>query len=422
MKRIAAVILSVLILAGLFGCAEPPAAIATNEKTTGPSDANQTVPVKLNEGNGDFAFDLYTKLKDTGGNLFYSPYSISAALAMTWAGASGETEKQMADVLHFTLPQEQLHPAFRSLASELAGRGDDTADQDDKGFILRNANALWGQQGYQFVPEFIDNLSQNYDAGMKTLDFAKNAEKSRVVINDWVSEQTEDKINDLIPPGGVDLMTRLVLTNAIYFKANWFYQFNSDFTRDGDFNLLNGTTTTVKMMKQTEYFNYTSGDGYQAVELPYQGNKLSMLVLLPEKGEFPAFENTISSAKVRDIIGNLEQEKVALTMPKFEFTSDFQSAEILKAMGMTDAFSSAADFSGISEEEKIWIDEVIHKAFVAVDENGTEAAAATAVIMVGLPTSSLPIEFTMDRPFIFLIRDIETGTDTVRWPGNAAVN
>ncbi|MDD5287998.1 MAG: serpin family protein [Dehalococcoidales bacterium] len=403
MKKLLIFILVGVILLTLMGCGQTPL-----DRNTSP-DVNKTDMEKLTEGNNTFALDLYQTLKENNGNVFYSPYSISSALAMTYAGARGETEKQMADTLHFTLAQERLHPAFNSVSLALASRGQETEIQDKKGFILKNVNALWSQKNYKFLPAFLDILAENYGAGIRPLDFVRAPEDSRLTINNWVSEQTENRINDLLPQGSITPLTRLVLTNAIYFKANWFYQFSEKMTGDGQFNLLNSSKVTVPMMKQTEHFNYTDGIGYQVVELPYRGQKLSMIVLLPNRGQFSAFENSLDYSKLQKIIGNLQSKRVVLTMPKFEFTSEYKLGQVLAEMGMPIAFSGNADFSGMTEEEELCIDEVIHKAFVAVDENGTEAAAATAVMMVGAAPGE-PVEFTMDRPFIFLIRDIETDT------------
>jgi len=363
----------------------------------------------LVEGNSAFAFDLYQQLKGEEGNLFYSPYSISLALAMTYGGARGETEEQMVDALSFTLPQNQLHPAFNALALELDSRGEGAEGKDDEGFRLNIVNAIWGQQDYEFLNDFLDLLAVNYGAGLRVLDFIGATEESRVTINDWVSDQTEGRIEDLIPAGLITIWTRLVLTNAIYFNAAWEYPFEEDMTEDGTFYRLDGSEVTVPMMRQTESFGYAEGDGYQAVELPYDGEELSMVILLPASGRFEAFEETLDAPQVDGIIGSLEHRQVSLTMPKFEFDSSFSLRDTLSAMGMPVAFSMSADFSGMTVDPELFIAEVVHKAFVSVDEAGTEAAAATAVVMVPISMPPEPAEVTIDRPFIFLIRDIETG-------------
>jgi len=360
-------------------------------------------------GNSAFAFDLYQALREKDGNLFYSPYSISLALAMTYAGARGETERQMADALHFVLPQERLHPAFNSLDQALASRGEGAQGKDEQGFRLNVVNAIWGQAGYEFLPAFLDLLAENYGAGLRVLDFASAPEKARGTINEWVSEQTEGRIKDLIPQGTLDALTRLVLTNAIYFNAAWANPFEEAATHDGPFHLLDGSEVSVPLMKQTEGFGYAEGEGYQAVELPYDGGELAMVILLPRAGEFERFESALDAGRVEQIIGSLAYRQVALTMPKFEFESEFGLRDTLAALGMAEAVSEQADFSGMTGQRDLFISEVVHKAFVSVDEKGTEAAAATAVIMKLTAAVEEPVEVTMDRPFVFLIRDLETG-------------
>jgi len=257
--------------------------------------------------------------------------------------------------------------------------------------------------------DFLDVLAENYGAGLRILDFITETEKSRLTINDWVSNQTEGRIEDLIPQGAIDALTRLVLTNAIYFNAAWEYPFDEKMTADGPFYLLDGGQVIVPMMKQTESFGYTEGEGYQAVELRYDGEELSMVILLPEAGQFEAFEEGLQAQQVSDIISGLQPTEVALTMPRFEFDSEFSLQDTLAGMGMPIAFSGEADFSGMTGKPELFISDIVHKAFVAVDEAGTEAAAATAVIMRLTAVPEPPVYVAIDRPFIFLIRDIETG-------------
>jgi serpin B len=368
---------------------------------------------RLAAGNSAFAFDLYQALREGGpDNLFYSPYSISIALAMTYAGARGETERQMAETMHFAdLAQEALHPAFNRLDQVLAARGQGAAGKKEgEGFRLHIANALWGQQGYPFLEAFLDTLARNYGAGLRLVDYIQAAEQARVTINDWIAAQTEDRIKDLIPPGAIDSMTRLVLTNAIYFNAAWQFPFDEARTADGPFTRIDGSQVQVPMMQATESFGYAAGEGYQAVDLLYDGGELSMVVLLPAEGAFDAFQAALDAGQVSGILRQLSRQQVALTMPKFEFESEFQLASVLQGMGMTEAFNSSADFSGMTGTRELFISDVIHKAFVAVDESGTEAAAATAVIMKFSAVPAEPVQVSVDRPFIFLIRDIETGT------------
>jgi len=411
MKKAFILVLVASLILPLMGCGQPVGGEllkSDKERVTSP-DVDPGDQALVVEGNSAFAFDLYQALREQDGNLFYSPHSISVALAMTYAGARGQTAEQMAATLQFLLEQERLHPAFNWLDAELASRGEGAQGKDDEGFRLNIVNAIWGQKDYGFLTTFLDILAENYGAGLRILDFANETEKSRLAINDWVSDQTEERIEDLIPEGVITSLTRLVLTNAIYFNAAWEYPFDEDVTTEGDFYLLDSGQVSVPMMKQTESFGYTEGEGYQGVELRYDGGELSMVILLPEAGNFQAFEEGLQADQVSDIISGLQPGGVALTMPKFEFDSEFSLTDTLAEMGMPIAFSGAADFSGMTGSPDLFISEVIHKAFVSLDEAGTEAAAATAVIMDESATPGEPTEVTIDRPFIFLIRDIETG-------------
>jgi len=397
---------------GLAACAQPVAGevIQSDKPRETSPDVDDTDLTMLVNGNSDLAFDLYRSLNKEDDNIFYSPYSMSLALAMTYAGARGETEQQMADTLHFILPQDRLHPAFNSLDIELSQRGEGAQGKDGEGFRLNIVNAIWGQKDYEFLTTFLDALAENYGAGLRLLDFISAPDESRLTINNWVSDQTEGRIENLIPQGLINELTRLVLTNAIYFNAAWQYPFSEDITGDGPFYLLDRGEVIVPMMRQTESFGYAEGDGYQAVELPYDGGELSMVILLPQSDQSEAFEGSLDAQRVEDVVKALETRQVALTMPLFEFESSFSLKEALATMGMPVAFSGDADFSGMTGNRDLFIADVVHKAFVSVDEAGTEAAAATAVVMELTAVPEAPVEVTIDHPFIFLIRDIETGT------------
>jgi serpin B len=328
---------------------------------------------------------------------------------MTYAGAKGETATQMADTLHYDLSQTALHPAFNSLALELASRGQGAQGKDEKGFRLNIVNEIWGQKDYKFISSFLDLLAENYGAGLRVLDFIKDPNASRITINDWVSEQTEGRIKDLIPEGVITPLTRLVLTNAVYFNAAWREKFEESATQNGQFHLVNGTEVTAPMMRKTDSYGYVKSGNVVGVELPYDGNELSMVILTNTAGTFTDFEKGLTFSKVNELIDGIQYSEVRLTMPKFEFESKFGLKETLQSMGMVLPFQDNADFTGISTQSDLHIDDVIHKAFISVDEAGTEAAAATAVI-VG--TTSMPVEqavVTLDQPFVFLIRDIQTG-------------
>jgi len=375
----------------------------------GPSEASAADLDTQVEGNSAFALDLYQVLKANEGNLFLSPYSISLALAMTYAGARGETEAQMAAALHYLLPQAQLHPAFHALDQALASRGQGAAGKDGQGFRLHIANALWGQEDEEFLPDFVSIAEQYYDAGLHLVDYAGAPDKARQTINRWISQQTEGRIKDLIPPEAVNAAVRLILTNAIYFNAAWAEQFDEGGTSDGPFYRLDGSQATVPLMAQSQHFPYAQGQGYQALELPYDGYELAMVILLPEEGEFAGFEDSLDAERLGAILAALDSRQVAVTLPRFEFESKFSLNETLQALGMVNAFSTAADFSGMTPGGGLFISDVIHQAFVAVDEAGTEAAAATAVIMPKSAAPEEPIEFTANRPFLFLSRDLESG-------------
>ena len=411
MKKVIVYLMVLCLIGSLVGCTQSIAAkeLKSDKQRISSPNVSQIEIDSLVDGNSVFAFDLYQQLIDNDENLFYSPYSISVALAMTYAGARGETAQEMADTLRFYLAQNKLHQAFNWLDIELAKRGEGAEGKDDEGFRLNVVNAIWGQQDYNFLNEFLDVLAENYDAGLRILDFINSTEESRKTINEWVSQQTEGRIEELIPQGAIDTLTRLVLTNAIYFNAAWMYPFDEENTIDGDFNLLNGDTITVPMMNQTALLNHMKGENYQAVELPYDGNELSMLLIMPDEGSFSSFEQSLDNELVGNIISHLGTKQVVLSMPKFEFKSKTGLKEILNAMGMPTAFSDMADLSGMTGNRDLFISDVLHEAFVSVDEAGTEAAAATAVI-IGLTSAGEMVTMSLDNPFIFLIRDIKTGT------------
>jgi len=397
-----------LLAGALAGCATPAPSVVKAEELR--SDKTRIEPPSLQEaalselvaGNSAFAFDLYRVLYDGGENLFCSPHSISVAMAMTYAGARARTEQQMAQVMHYTLPQAQLHAAFNALDRALASRG-----EDEEAFRLRLANSMWGQQGVAFLDPFLDTLAENYGAGLRLVDFAQS-EATRQLINGWVSDETEGRIPELLPERAVDAETALVLANAVYFKAAWLYAFPEAATTDRPFHLLDGSEVSVPMMSQIAELGYAEAPGVQVVELPYDGERLSMVILLPEQGQFERFAGSLDAKQVTEWLGGLQQQSVALTMPKFTFDAGFELRDALMALGMVDAFGNA-DFAGMDGTTELFIDQVYHKAFVAVDEAGTEAAAATAVV-VGRKAAVADQTVSVDRPFVFLIRDVETGS------------
>lgn len=369
---------------------------------------------QLVTGNTAFAFDLYQAVRVQEGNQVYSPFSISLAFAMAYGGARGGTASQMAEVLNYNLSEGQFHPAFNALDLDLARRPDQAADVDeDERFELTIANALWGQEDWPFLPGFLDLLASNYGAGMRLVDFQNAPEAARRQINDWVSDQTRKRIQNIIPPGLPDPDTRLALANAIYFKATWEHEFDPNDTSEAPFYLLDGATVSVDMMGTGtgEEFAYAAGDGWQAIALPYKGGLTEMVIIVPQAGNFETFESTLTGEGYNEILAALEPQKVILSMPKFTFESEYGLSDTLVRMGMTDAFDpDLADFSGMDGQRLLYISSVLHKAFIAVDEKGTEAAAATIIMMGAGAMMPEGIVLTIDRPFFFVIRDVPTGT------------
>lgn len=370
----------------------------------------------LRDGNTAFAADLYQVLRADpdwqGKNVFFSPYSISLALAMAYAGARGNTETQMASAMHYTLPQAQLHPAFDALDLALSSRGQGAKGDDGKAFRLKVTNSMWGAPQDTFVPAYLDTLAQSYGAGIRLTDFAANPEAARGTINTWVDGQTEDRIKELLPAGSIDGSTRLVLVNAIYFNAAWQTPFEKTATKPGTFHGVGGDSA-AELMEESASLPYAKGDGWQAVSLPYDGNELSLVAVLPD--QLGAFETAFSAEKANSIASSLAfGPEVDLQLPKFKIEgASFSLKKALQARGMTDAFDEGkADLSGMTSTERLHVSDVIHQAFVSVDEAGTEAAAATAVISAGETAIGPALEvvhLTLDRPFLFFVRDNATG-------------
>jgi len=352
--------------------------------------------------NNQFAFDLYSELtKSETGNIFFSPYSISAALAMTYEGAKGQTADEIKSVFHF--PENGiLRPNFAKIYNDI--------NEANKAYELVTGNAIWVQQDYPLLEDYTSRIERYYGGKAANLDFAKEPEKSRQTINSFIEEQTNKKIKGLLPPGSLKPLTRLVLTNAIYFKGRWLWEFNPKYTKEMDFYVTpsNIVKTPMMYMKPAKArFNYADLGDLQILELPYKGNKISMLILLPTEN-LDAIEPSLTPEKLEEWKNQMQETKLdAIYLPKFKFNTKYRLKKALKALGMPTAFSGEADFSGMTTAEKIWIDFVIHQAYVKVDEKGTEAAAATAV---GGATSAPPRNiFKADHPFIFIIQQKDTG-------------
>jgi len=389
------------------GRADPVMAQAEVSRDRSPQVEPATV-AELVAGNNDFAFALYQAIRGPDGNLFYSPYSISAALAMTYAGARENTARQMAETLHYdTVSPPELHAAFNALDLDLT-QADSTGDGAEN-FKLVVANSLWGQVDYPFRAEFLALLAENYGAGVRQVDFIdqQKREQARTAINDWVAEATADKIKDLIGRNHLSEDTRLVLANAIYFKADWEHPFLSG-TKEAEFRLLNGQSVTVPLMSQRADRLYAEGEQYQLLEIPYKGGRMAMMVLLPAEGQFEAIEGQLDNQFLAQALDRLTMADTRLYLPKFQYQAELELAETLATLGMPDAFAAGqADFSGMDGRKDLFIAHAVHKSFIAVDEMGTEAAAATGVVA---EVESMPIMVRVDRPFLFFIRDLESGS------------
>jgi serpin B len=405
---------TVVLLAGLFcvfaGCTGTQ---DENQVQNGQNVSETRSDIEsVVDANDMFAFDIYKKLaseENEDDNLFLSPFSISSALALTYEGAKGETADQIGSVFYFPENIDTLRNGYLDVNTEI--------NAGDPKYELNVANALWAEQTYKFLENYINTAKTYYSAETTNLDFKNHPEESRITINDWVEEKTNDKIEDLIPEGMIDPLTRLVITNAIYFKGTWVLQFDKNMTTEADFTTPSGEIVTVDMMQRTDddaIYGYTETEDLQVLEMPYEnetGKKLSMIVLLPKENDLKAVENLLTENKFKKITGSIESQQVKVYFPKFKLETEYQLSDTLKDMGMPVAFTNAADFSGMDGTTDLFISDVVHKAFVEVNEEGTEAAAATAVVFaekMSQEEETIPV-FRADRPFIFLIHDDETG-------------
>ncbi len=409
----------------------PAKADSSAETDKPPRPAAKEVPAAdlaaMVKSNNRFAWSIYAQLAKEKGNLFFSPSSIHTALSMTYAGARENTAGQMHSTLalpaeleknppregapmhtmgiqiHLFWPQERVHKAYAALLGKLKPPA-------KAGYKLHVANALWGQKGEPWLAEFLTTTQTNYGAGLREVNFAGAPEAARQKINKWVEEQTQDKIKNLLPKGVVKPTTRLVLTNAIYFKGDWASQFDKKLTKDAPFKLSADKSVQVPLMHRKGDYGYTETKRAQVLRMPYVGKDLSMLVFLPKKAdELAALTKMLAKANLSKVVKSLRERKVDVFIPRFKLTAKFSLAEMLKKMGMVDAFGGAADFSGMNGKKDLFISCVVHKAFVDVNEEGTEAAAATAVVMERMNGSPPPPVFRADHPFIFMIHHEKTG-------------
>lgn len=362
------------------------------------------------EGNTRFAFELYRRCSRADENILFSPFSISQALAMVWAGSAGESAAQIRRVLGLSGDKREVYAAFSALGARLAALSESARALEQaeghRALELELANSLWGQLGYEFRVEFLETIGRYFSADISEVDFEGAPASARERINGWVAQKTKGRITDLVPPGGIASLTRLILVNAVYFKADWASKFDSASTRDEPFYLADGGQVQARMMSQSGRFRYAEREDYQALELLYGQGEASILLLLP--ADLARFERDFSASTLQRVDEELEDREVYMTLPKFEFSQSMMLGEELRGLGLSQLFGPGADLSLMSEREDIFIAQALHEAFIAVDEEGTEAAAATAIMAMGAAAPQNPVRFRADRPFVFLIREAQT--------------
>jgi serpin B len=397
------------------GSQVPPAGGVTPGPGTGTTSSQETSGYEqaVVDANTIFAFDLYAKLAENpqyaGKNLFFSPFSISSALAVTYEGARGITADEVQSVFHFPGNDTVRREGFLAADTSLSGVG--------RNYTLNTANALWAEKTYPFLPGYVDIARIFYSADVNNLDFIDQPEASRQIINQWVEERTAGKITDLLPAGAIDSMTRLVITNAIYFKGTWVLQFDAAKTTGYEFRTGPNEMVTVPMMQRTDedaIYGYAETGTLQVLRMPYahgEGRGLSMLILLPLDDNLSAAEAVLNPEDLSRLRGSIADRRVMVYFPKFTMDTEYRLPGILAAMGMPTAFTMDADLSGMDGTKNLYINDVVHKAFVDINEEGTEAAAATGVVVnlkAVSPGEQVPV-FLADHPFVFLIQDDETG-------------
>lgn len=398
-------LITIILTSMTISCISSSASVK-NRSTLDDTGATKEGVNAVVNANNQLAFELYSQFNEESkdSNIFFSPYSISIALTMTYEGAKGQTAKEMQSVLHIPEDANVRRPNFARIFNEI--------NKKEKKYKLSTANALWAQKDYSFLKEYTNNVEKYYGGKLTNLDFTRESEKSRQIINKWVEDQTNNKIKDLIPQGVLNAYTRLVLTNAIYFKGTWVKQFDEKDTKEEDFRIDSSNTVKVPMMRligDGVKFNYAETDEIQILEMPYHGEDLSMLIILPKGNNFANIEKSITLEKLSEWKNMLNEQRVDIFIPRFKFKTKYFMAKALSDMGMPTAFGSTADFSGMDGTRDLFIQNVIHQAFVEVNEEGTEAAAATGVVM-GITSVGprIPI-FRADHPFIFIIQESETG-------------
>jgi serpin B len=414
----------VVAIASVVACSSSPSPSdgKTPVETVRSSLARETTPLltpveldTLTSDEASFAVDLYHAVgaapENAGRNVFLSPHSVSAALAMTYAGARGETRDEMRKALHFSLPDDRLHRGFDYLDLALTSRQHGQA-KDGRPFTLRIANSVWGEKSFAFQAPFLDTLAVSYGAGVNVVDFVGAPSDARATINRWTSDNTEGRIKNLMPEDSIDTLTRLVLVNAVYFSAAWQTKFIDGATAPAAFTTLDASVVQTPMMHAEIKTGYVKGDGYEAIELPYDGGDTSLLVIAPTTGSFASFDAALTGGKVLDVLAGLTTTPVALALPKSKLAGSYPLKAPLASLGMKAAFGGG-DFSGISTSYQLALGGVFHQTSLDLDEGGTEAAAATGVD-VDLETSDPPpvqfVPMTVDRPYVIAIVDRATKT------------
>jgi serpin B len=412
-NNLAACICFVMVLVVLAGC-------ATTKTASIPQQTSSITPSLPPGGssvvmaNNLFTYDMLTRIsKDpasAGSNIFFSPFSVSSALAITYEGARGTTADEIRSVFHFPSDLTALRQGYSDLNAGIN-------NGQESNYTLRTANALWAEKTFTFLPEYATAAQRYYGANITNLDFINNPEGSRQIINQWIDEKTADKIQNLIPSGAIDPSTRLVITNAIYFKGSWAWRFDNNMTKPANFYVTPDKPLQVPMMQQIDSstrFGYAETSDLQVLEMPYShgiGHELSMLIFLPKNGSLSAAETALSPDNLTEIRNDMVFQEVRVSIPKFTLHTEYQLNGILSAMGMPTAFSGSADFSGMDGAKDLYVSDVVHKAYVDVNEEGTEAAAATGVVMWASAIQnpqSIPV-FKADHPFVFLIQDNDSG-------------
>ena len=406
-RAIAVVLALALVVASCGGSGETAVAAADSTRVdAAPAEARGAASAI-----GGFGWDLYHQLADGDDNLVFSPHSIGVALAMTGAGAAGDTAIEMDEVLHLG-ELDDPHTSLNALDLALtdAAGTKERPDGTTAEVTLDIANALWAQDGFGFEEPFLVTLAENYGAGVRLVDYADDPEAARERINEWVAGQTNERIPELLAPGILSTLTRLVLTNAVFLQAPWAHPFDDGATAEGPFTRLDGSETPVDLMSVSASFRHGRGDGWQAIELPYLGGDLAMVVIVPDPGAFETVTLTLDAERFQTIVDALQPSQVDLTFPAFEFSTEAGLVPVLESLGLQLAFDpERADFSAMSGEAALYVSDVVHQAFIAVDEAGTEAAAATAVVMDLTAAPADPVRLVVDRPFVFVIRHGGTG-------------